>query len=88
MCIYIFIYIYVYIYIYIYIYYHVLYILCVFFNLYLYNTVLSVLFCMNKDIIIIIIDFLNISILKSTLYIHVREIEYSYQNSVVQITHL
>ena len=52
-----------YIYIYIYIYYHVLYVLCVFFfvffyvffflsNLYLYNTVLSVLFCVNKDIII------------------------------------
>ena len=45
-------------YIYIYIYYHVLYVLCVFFNvffssnLYLYNTVLSVLFCVNKDIII------------------------------------
>ena len=49
---------YIYIYIYIYIYYHVLYVLCVFFNvffssnLYLYNTVLSVLFCVNKDIII------------------------------------
>ena len=46
-----------YVYIYIYIYYHVLYVLCVFFNvffsnLYLYNTVLSVLFCVNKDIII------------------------------------
>ena len=45
--------------IYIYIYYHVIYVLCVcvFFthflsNLYLYNTVLSVLFCVNKDIII------------------------------------
>ena len=45
----------------IYIYYHVLYVLCVCFflmffffsNLYLYNTVLSVLFCVNKDIIII-----------------------------------
>ena len=55
---------YMYIYIYIYIYYHVLYIVCVCFwvffwvffssssNLYLYNTVLSVLFCVNKDIII------------------------------------
>ena len=48
----------IYIYIYIYIYYHVLYVLCVVFfvyffsNLYLYNTVLSVLFCVNKDIII------------------------------------
>ena len=49
-------------YMYIYIYYHVLYVLCVFLcvffnvyffpNLYLYNTVLSVLFCVNKDIII------------------------------------
>ena len=49
-----------YVYVYIYIYYHVLYVLCGFFqciffpNLYLYNTVLSVLFCVNKDIIIII----------------------------------
>ena len=52
--------------IYIYIYYHVLYVLCVcvffnvffffFSNLYLYNTVLSVLFCVNKDIIIIILQ--------------------------------
>ena len=47
--------------IYIYIYYHVQYVLCVFLNvffsnLYLYNTVLSVLFCVNKDIIIMILD--------------------------------
>ena len=54
-------------YVYIYIYYHVLYVLCVFLNvffssnLYLYNTVLSVLFCVNKDIIIGIGIYINIS---------------------------
>ena len=44
-------------YIYVYIYITISICLCVFFNvffsnLYLYNTVLSVLFCVNKDIII------------------------------------
>ena len=35
---------------------------CFFSNLYLYNTVLSVLFCVNKDIIIIIYKLLDNSI--------------------------
>ena len=45
---------------YVYIYYHGIYVLCVFFysfKFYLYNTAFSVLFCVNKDIIINIIIF-------------------------------
>ena len=62
------------------IYYHVLYVLCVCFklyfflsNLYLYNTALSILFCVNKDNIIII-TFINSDIINDIVNIIITKI--------------